>query len=195
MVLSLGVHTFVIALTSALIALVGLSFDRQSLLWLIKELSVKEFNFIMVVMVLLVFCTAIFLYAFPVMRSWFRQRLAYFHPARIGISILLYMMVFAGYGIIMSILVRTLWHVNAHLQWYQFTWGFALAWVLGFIVPGSPGGLGIREIILAGLYSQQLGQGIAIGLSIVLRLITSFGDLIAFILAYSLNISTSKNKK
>jgi len=33
--------------------------------------------------------------------------------------------------------------------------GFALAWVLGFIVPGAPGGIGIREVILAGLHMHK----------------------------------------
>jgi len=68
--------------------------------------------------------------------------------------------------------------------------GICLAWVLGFIVPGTPGGIGIREVILAELYAQELGQGIAIGLSIVLRVITSLGDLVTFGLAYWVSCTT-----
>jgi len=72
--------------------------------------------------------------------------------------------------------------------------GFALAWVLGFIVPGAPGGIGIREVILAGLYAQELGQGIAIGLSVVLRVIPSLGVLVAFGLAYWVGCTSAKSQ-
>lgn len=84
----------------------------------------------------------------------------------------------------MRVLLTTLWGLDTNLQWYQLTWGFALAWVLGFIIPGAPGGIGIREVILASLYAQELGQGMAVGLSVVLRVITSLGDLATFALAY-----------
>jgi len=69
-----------------------------------------------------------------------------------------------------------------------------LAWVLGFIIPGAPGGIGIREVILAGLYAQELGQGMAVGLSVVLRVITSLGDLATFTLAYWLSTMSAKNQ-
>jgi len=72
--------------------------------------------------------------------------------------------------------------------------GLASAWVLGFIVPGSPGGIGIREVILAGLYAQELGQGIAIGLSVVLRMITSLGDLVAFGLVNWVGCTNAKSQ-
>jgi len=93
-------------------------------------------------------------------------------------------MVFIFLGIVISLLLTTLWGINTGMHWYQFTWGFTLAWVLGFVTPGASGGIGIRELVFVGLYGKELGEGLAVGLAVVLRVITSIGDLLTFALAY-----------
>ncbi|MCZ6828604.1 MAG: lysylphosphatidylglycerol synthase domain-containing protein [Gammaproteobacteria bacterium] len=57
---------------------------------------------------------------------------------------------------------------------------FCLSWLLGFIVPGAPGGIGVREAAFI-LLLDPLGMGTQ-ALSIVLqfRLITIVGDLLFF---------------
>lgn len=62
----------------------------------------------------------------------------------------------------------------------QFTCLFALAWVIGYIVPGAPGGLGVRESAMIILMSPLIGEGAAIALSVSLRLTTTIGDAAAF---------------
>lgn len=65
----------------------------------------------------------------------------------------------------------------------QFTGLFSIAWLAGYIMPGAPGGLGVRESMMLLLLSPFIGEGAAIGLSITLRLTTTLADGFAFIAA------------
>lgn len=58
-----------------------------------------------------------------------------------------------------------------------------LAWVAGFITPGSPAGLGIREAVLLLSLAPIYGGGAASSLILSHRLLTATGDLIAYLLA------------
>jgi hypothetical protein len=187
MIVILGVQTVILTSTAGGVALIGLWFDRLSLVWLINELKETPFPLTFIALIILVIGLFISLTLFPKVRTWFSQHLAYFYPSRVGMAALIYGIIFVGYGIMISWLLKAFWEIDMLLQWYHFTWGFTLAWVLGFVVPGAPGGLGIREVILFGLYRQELGTGIVIGLSLLLRIITSLGDLLTFGIAFCLD--------
>ena len=58
----------------------------------------------------------------------------------------------------------------------------AIAWVAGFITPGAPGGLGIREAILLAGLTPIHGPEIAITITLYFRVVTVAGDFGAFIL-------------
>lgn len=70
-----------------------------------------------------------------------------------------------------------------------FTWGkaclivsgYIIAWVLGFIVPGAPGGIGVRELVITLLLSSVVGENLIVSLSITHRLITIVGDFMAYL--------------
>jgi len=52
----------------------------------------------------------------------------------------------------------------------------ALAWVAGFIVPGSSAGLGVREAVLIVALESALGAEASTVVALVLRLVTTAGD-------------------
>jgi uncharacterized membrane protein YbhN (UPF0104 family) len=56
---------------------------------------------------------------------------------------------------------------------------FSTAWVGGFLTVVAPGGLGVREAILVIGLSPIFGQAGALGLAVLLRLVTMASDLIA----------------
>jgi hypothetical protein len=58
---------------------------------------------------------------------------------------------------------------------------FAGSWVLGFIAPGAPAGLGIREAILSTWLSGALPAAQIVLLIVALRIATTLGDLINLI--------------
>ncbi|MGB2895333.1 MAG: lysylphosphatidylglycerol synthase domain-containing protein [Anaerolineales bacterium] len=59
---------------------------------------------------------------------------------------------------------------------------YAIAWVVGFLTPGAPAGIGIREVILATAYTRLYGESAALGVTLSLRMITMIGDALAFII-------------
>lgn len=61
----------------------------------------------------------------------------------------------------------------------------AFAWVVGFIVPGAPGGLGIRETVLLLFLSPVIAEADAALAIALARVVTTLGDLVCFCLGRS----------
>ena len=57
------------------------------------------------------------------------------------------------------------------------------AWMGGFITPGAPGGLGIREALLTMILSDILPIGIIVAGVLIFRIITLFGEILALCIA------------
>jgi hypothetical protein len=66
-------------------------------------------------------------------------------------------------------------------QYLTITGVFALAWVAGFITPGAPAGLGVRDAIMMAGLTPLYGAGSALAVTVVMRVVTSAGDAIAFL--------------
>ena len=58
---------------------------------------------------------------------------------------------------------------------------FAAAWVAGFIAPGAPAGLGVREAVLVAGLNPLYGPEVAIALPLLCRLVSVLGDGVAFL--------------
>jgi hypothetical protein len=56
---------------------------------------------------------------------------------------------------------------------------YAFAWMLGFLVPLFPGGLGLRDGTLVVFLATRFGAGAATGLALALRLANTLGELVA----------------
>ncbi len=61
---------------------------------------------------------------------------------------------------------------------------FAVAWIAGFVVPGAPGGVGIREAILAVGLGLLLGEGVGLIVALLHRGISVAGDILTFALGW-----------
>ena len=64
---------------------------------------------------------------------------------------------------------------------------FAAAWITGFITPGAPAGIGVREVVLVAALTPIYGKEIAIGIAAVLRIVTVLGDGLAFLIGLVLS--------
>ena len=62
--------------------------------------------------------------------------------------------------------------------------GYIIAWVLGFIVPGAPGGIGVRELVITLLLGSVVGESMVVTLSVTHRLITIIGDFMAYLVRF-----------
>ncbi|RMH56953.1 MAG: hypothetical protein D6679_07430 [Candidatus Hydrogenedentota bacterium] len=181
-VLAIGMQTFIIVLSGGSLILAGILSGYFSAGRLLPFLSsFKEFG-------LPLFLAggvgaAVFAALLPRVRGWFLARRAFCSPLRLISAFLLYWIVFGLYGIISSLLLALLSGSHVPLRWYDFSWGFAAAWLAGFLVPGAPAGLGIRETVFLLLYEKTLGQGTTLALAVLLRVVSALGDLITFLIA------------
>ncbi len=69
---------------------------------------------------------------------------------------------------------------------------FTLAWMAGFVIPGAPGGMGVREALLLLMLAPFCGEPAALASSLLLRVITVLGDVLAFF--YSLVLQRREKK-
>jgi len=86
-----------------------------------------------------------------------------------------------------SILTDNLWIKSISINWSGFVPGIALAWLIGFMTPGSPRGLGIRELVLMSIYAPEMGVGLAAATAILLRILNLAGEYLVFSLSERLN--------
>jgi hypothetical protein len=89
---------------------------------------------------------------------------------------------FTGYGVC-AWQVALLWaHADTVVPSpWGFTCGFALAWVAGLVIPGAPGGLGVRETILYALFAPTLGGTLAVATFIGMRVVLVLAELLFFL--------------
>ena len=64
------------------------------------------------------------------------------------------------------------------LPWNQWLSGFALAWTLGLVVPGAPGGLGVCEAALLLRLGGLVPEAPLLAIALSYRLVTSLADLL-----------------
>lgn len=69
-------------------------------------------------------------------------------------------------------------------------WGgaYVFAWLAGLFVPGSPAGMGVREMVLLLLLGGQIAQGDLLLAVVLGRGITLIGDILFFIVASAMNM-------
>lgn len=60
------------------------------------------------------------------------------------------------------------------------TGAFASSWILGFLAPGAPAGLGVREALLSVWIGGTLAPSDTVALILLLRIATTLGDLVNF---------------
>jgi hypothetical protein len=85
---------------------------------------------------------------------------------------------FILYAYIIDLITEHLWMTSISINWSGFVPGIALAWLVGYLTPGSPSGLGIREIVLMGIYAPEMGLGMAGATAVILRLLGFASELV-----------------
>jgi hypothetical protein len=114
-----------------------------------------------------------------------------------AVACVLYALFFLANGFLLAWLVVMLPTTTALQQppW-ELAGIVALAWFAGFIVPGAPAGIGIREFVLTlGLEQAGLAES-AVTLAIAYRIITLLGDLLLAIASTAfLRTALSHQKK
>lgn len=93
-------------------------------------------------------------------------------------AVVLYLIVWGMYGLAFWATGRALFAVPA-TDIPRYIGVFALAWLAGLVAFFAPGGIGVREAVIAALLTGRLGQADAIVLAATSRIVLSAIDLVA----------------
>lgn len=97
-----------------------------------------------------------------------------------------YIMTFLYGGVLFIIVMKLCGNFILNFHSLRLLLGtYALSWVAGYITPGAPGGMGIREVIMTAVLggSQFAADEVIVQASVLFRFVTVLGDLIAFVAA------------
>jgi len=180
-ILSMSIETALLAITATIITIIGLMGGDIELSWFSHYAAQNSSKYVILTIILGLIVLVLISRR---IRGWIKPRLVYLHPGRIAAVMLIYAIVLMLNGALIFILINTIWDVNVSIPWYRYAFGFSCAWLIGFIVPGAPGGIGVREAVIVVLFGREIGGAPAIGLAILLRIITSVSDLITFGFAF-----------
>lgn len=100
-------------------------------------------------------------------------------PPQAGIvrAFVLYCCMYASMGLGLILLAHFLLPDAMNDYWLLIA-VFALAWVVGFVTPGAPGGLGVREALMVLMLAPAFSAAPASVLVIALRIATTLGDVL-----------------
>jgi uncharacterized membrane protein YbhN (UPF0104 family) len=81
--------------------------------------------------------------------------------------------------------LRSLGPITVQPFWFVPAAAMA-AWLFGYIVPGAPAGLGVREAGLVALLGPMLGHGVVATAALLWRMASLAGDCIVFVIGLGL---------
>jgi hypothetical protein len=111
-------------------------------------------------------------------------RCVYCFSTATPVVVMLSTLALASLGGAIALLVHGVFGVESSWNWLQFTWRFALIWVLGLVSVGAPAGLGVREALMLIWLSPAVGDSTALALAGLLRVVTVTADVLVFALAW-----------
>ncbi len=96
-----------------------------------------------------------------------------------------YVFYFMGMGLMTYLLIDAL---GFEAQPYLFiTACFALSWLAGYVIPGAPGGTGVRELVFILLCSPKMAEHEALVIIALIRLISIFSEMAIYFMADKLS--------
>lgn len=87
--------------------------------------------------------------------------------------VICYLLIGCGIGLLSASMFPLM-----HLDFALLVSAFATAWVAGFVTPGAPAGMGVREGVLILMLGGPLGPAAATALILALRITTMLGDIL-----------------
>jgi glycosyltransferase 2 family protein len=105
----------------------------------------------------------------------------------LGSVYMIYILFFLIYGAILVAIVYAVHDFHDVREAGIIMMTFSVAWIAGFITPGAPAGLGVREAIIVALLTQLMDESQSLMVAFLFRLVSLFGDILFFALTYPLH--------
>lgn len=175
--------SYAMLIETILLSLTALLFAS---LWSTLYYLPAEISAISIVVITILFCIGAMILVEVLKRklnaNWILYNTLFYILLLNSLSFLLH-----GYGIY---LIASLFSDIPDLSILQYTLGFSAAFLVGYLLPGAPGGIGVREYAFVLLFGALLGKGIALEIIVIHRLLAIVGDLLFFLTAYLLKLAT-----
>lgn len=94
-----------------------------------------------------------------------------------------YLLFFSVAGILYGVVLNTLGIPLSVPLLMTACAAFSFAWIVGFVTPGAPGGLGVREALLILLLSPSVGESVATAAALLYRFVTLAAEFLYFLSA------------
>lgn len=94
-------------------------------------------------------------------------------------SISIYSLMLVLYSLVFWALGRQI--TLQEISFFPFAAAYCLSWVIGFITPGAPGGLGVREAVMVAVLSGSMEKPDILALAVIFRLATIIAEVLLFI--------------
>jgi uncharacterized membrane protein YbhN (UPF0104 family) len=104
---------------------------------------------------------------------FFRRNLRRLFSAGVLSVLLLYILSALLSGLILSLLAVFMVPQISGIDFCAYASGFAISFLAGFVVPGSPGGIGIREVVFVKLFAYSGNEAYLLTQVIVLYRLTA----------------------
>ena len=89
-------------------------------------------------------------------------------------------------GLAVALVASAIMPITAH-DIVILAGAFALSWVIGFLLPGAPGGLGVREAAFVALLAHAYTPSALLAIALLCRLASVAADLLIFACGYALS--------
>lgn len=109
-----------------------------------------------------------------------------------GLAYYIVVMLFSSlfYMIILIFVLDTSLTTEAFFQLFS---AYTLAWLVGFVTPGAPAGLGIKEAVMMGVTGSILPIDLITLSMVILRVLSIIADVLAFLFAFAYNKCVKPN--
>jgi uncharacterized membrane protein YbhN (UPF0104 family) len=182
LIVSLGVETIIVIASAAVIMLSCFIYDP----WLFMQVSgwwgSRSISSLPVMLIITVCMLATGVIVGYRGKEWFK-RLVGLNTRFTVWALALYVVIFVLHGVVVQLILHELFGTSPVNLSFSVC-GFTVAVLAGFIIPGAPGGIGIRETVLISLFGSSLGIGNAAMLATILRIVTTTGEVIFFAVAW-----------
>jgi glycosyltransferase 2 family protein len=109
----------------------------------------------------------------------------------VGICYTAFFVIFATVGVVISLMIAP---EAIQGNGYYIFMVFISSWVIGYMTPGAPAGVGVREAVIILLLGPLTGEGECLIIAFLFRFITVAGDLFYFLLSYILAAHINKGE-
>lgn len=182
----IATFTDILFLVSAAVA-VALVFTGQSTAFWFKQISNGHWTVITVILLIAVSVLVLILRRFTAALKSIIERVNLKDTVKVtGV----YMLIFIFNGLILSWILREVGvDISKNVFIYKIIGAYSVSWIIGFLTPGAPGGIGVREAVISLLLKGSATSIDLIIIAVVItRIVSIMGDIMGVLIANRIRI-------